>query len=240
MRVNTVRNHPRPRAQRGLSIIEFMVGVTIGLFIVTGASKLLIDNLSSNRRLLIETRLNQDLRAAADIIARDLRRSGYWVNATSGVWGPGTTSVTPNAYAAAASSTGASVTYAYARDANDVVDSNEQTGFRLATVSGVGVLQVLDGAAGWTALTDPATMNITAFTPTLVTYTRNLSEYCNCLKLVPVSAACVVPFANPPTLTIRRYEFVLTGASRADSSVVRTINETVRVRNDQLSGICPA
>jgi prepilin peptidase dependent protein B len=67
----------RLRRQRGLSIIELMVGVAIGMFIIGGAIKLFVDMFGNNRRLLIETRVNQDLRATADIIARDLRRAGY-------------------------------------------------------------------------------------------------------------------------------------------------------------------
>ena len=37
--------------QTGLSIVETMVGLTVGLFIIGGALKLFIDNLDSNRRL---------------------------------------------------------------------------------------------------------------------------------------------------------------------------------------------
>ena len=58
-----------------------MVGVAVGLFVAGGAAKLFVDNLSNNRRMLVETRINQDLRAATDLIARDLRRAGYWRNA---------------------------------------------------------------------------------------------------------------------------------------------------------------
>ena len=41
-----------PQAQRGLSIIELMVGVAVGLFVAGGAAKLFVDNLSNNRRVL--------------------------------------------------------------------------------------------------------------------------------------------------------------------------------------------
>jgi prepilin peptidase dependent protein B len=70
-------------SQFGLSIIELMVGVAIGMFIIGGAIKLFVDMFGNNRRLLIEARVNQDLRAAADIIARDVRRAGYWSGAAS-------------------------------------------------------------------------------------------------------------------------------------------------------------
>jgi type IV pilus assembly protein PilW len=41
------------RGQRGLSIVELMVGVAIGLFVVAGAAMLLSTQLSDNRQLLL-------------------------------------------------------------------------------------------------------------------------------------------------------------------------------------------
>ena len=86
------------RRQRGMSIIEMLVGVVVGLLVVAGASKLMIDSFGENRRLLLETRVNQDLRAAADLIARDIRRAGYWANAGSGVFSADGDEVPHNSY----------------------------------------------------------------------------------------------------------------------------------------------
>ncbi len=66
----------RCQCQRGLSLVELMVGIAVGLFIVAGTVTLATSQLSENRRVLLETQVQQDLRAAADIIARDLRRAG--------------------------------------------------------------------------------------------------------------------------------------------------------------------
>ena len=73
------------RAHRGMSLVELMVGITVGLLVVAGASLLVSSQLSENRRLLLETQVQQDLRATADIIARQLRRSGHWRRAEMGV-----------------------------------------------------------------------------------------------------------------------------------------------------------
>ena len=64
------------RGSRGLSLIELMVAVAIGLFLVSGAMTLFVSNVVSSRRLSVETRMNQEMRAAADLIARDVRRAG--------------------------------------------------------------------------------------------------------------------------------------------------------------------
>ncbi|MBL0296208.1 MAG: hypothetical protein IPQ21_03185 [Betaproteobacteria bacterium] len=53
-----------------------MVGITVGLFIVAAAAMLVTTQLGDNRRLLLETQVQQDLRATADIITRELRRAG--------------------------------------------------------------------------------------------------------------------------------------------------------------------
>ncbi|NJK42625.1 MAG: hypothetical protein HC937_02780 [Aquincola sp.] len=74
----------RRARQRGLSVVELLIGAAVGLFIVGGAIALLVNQLRDNRVLLLETRVNQDLRSAADLVARDVRRAGYWGNALAG------------------------------------------------------------------------------------------------------------------------------------------------------------
>jgi prepilin peptidase dependent protein B len=222
---------------RGLSIVEFMVGVAVGLLIVGGAVKLGTDYMVSNKRMMVETRVNQDLRAAADIIARDLRRAGYWENASGGI-------AASNPYAVASAPSSSQVTYAYARDADNVVGSNELTGFRLQNVGGVNVLQVQDGG-NWQAVTDPGTLNVTAFTvtPQSPALVNDMSRFCPCLVKLTCTMADMTDTtknpAGPRTLSILSFQIALTGQSVNDPAITRTINEAVRVRNPVLSGGCP-
>ena len=64
------------RQARGMGIVELLVGLALGLFVVSGGLMLLAGFTDENRRLLLETRLTQDLRAASDLVTRDLRRAG--------------------------------------------------------------------------------------------------------------------------------------------------------------------
>ena len=238
-----------PRHQRGLSIIELLVGVAVGLFILSGALMLFGDYLNNNRRLLLETRVNQDMRAAADLIARDLRRAGYWGNSTSGV-------VTTNSQPAAAVSPYAAVgqtstapvetTYSYSQGTeNNTVDSTEQFGFRASS----GVLQYHAGGAGWQPITDSNTLTVSNFTVTPVQRCVPLHPYCTTnLATACAVATCPVDANGCPTsacaatcpfLKVRSYTIALQGTSTTDASVVRNLQETVRVRNDQLLGNCP-
>lgn len=232
-------------SQRGLSIVELMVGIALGLFLVTGATKIFIDYLSSNRRLLIETRLNQDLRAAADLVVRDLRRAGYWNNALAALAPLGTAAVVANPHTSASgavSSTSTSVSYSYARNAGDLLDDNEYGGFRLTPQSGKGVLEMQDGLNNWLSLTDPATLDVTAFSVSAISpiQSNDLSKYCGCLKTLTCTLASPNIWVNPPTLTMSTFTVILTGASVADPSIIRSLNQTVRLRNARLTGVCPA
>ncbi len=83
------------RRSGGLSMVEMLVGIVVGLFLVGGALRFFADYLDDNRRLLLETRISQDLRTVADLIVRDLRRAGYWSAPNPGVTAP----ADPNPYA---------------------------------------------------------------------------------------------------------------------------------------------
>ncbi len=209
--------------QTGLSIIETMVGLTVGLFIVGGALKLFIDNLDSNRRLLLETRVNQDLRAAADLIARDLRRAGYWEGAASGVWQTAASAVTPNPHAAI--TTSGDIVYQYDKDDTQVY----LAGFRLQG----GKIQLRTAASTWQDVTDPSAMTVTQLSVTPVNRVIDLLPRCEITTCPVGSTTC------PPTLTIRQFNLTVQGQAVTDARVVRQIEETIRVRNDDFAGACP-
>lgn len=237
MLTNRLRGARARRDQRGLSLVEMLVGVAVGLFIIAGASTLFVANLGSSRKLLVEARLNQDLRTAADLVSRDLRRAGFWGNAVAGTIAlPASTATMPNPYRQVASAP-SQVEYRFARDALDAVGGNEEFGFRIQAVGGVNVLEMKFSAASavaasWQAVTDPAAVNVTDFVITPVE------------RSIPVGDACAraCPASNPacPTVSIRQYDITLTGAAPTDPAMVRTLRTRARPRNDVTAGICPA
>ena len=116
------------RRSRGLSIVELLVGTAVGLVVVAAATTVVTRHARENRALAIEARLVQDLRTAADIIARDLRRAGYWGASASGVRGDDGSAVLANPYDLVAPDSAASdaVRLSFSRDAgeNGLVDVN--------------------------------------------------------------------------------------------------------------------
>lgn len=227
----SARRHPCA-AQRGLSMVELLVGAAIALFIAAAGATLFSGNLRENRQLLLEARLMQDLRTAADVAIRDLRRAGYWAGAGDGVWVAGSSSVAANPYVALAPTGAASdaAGFRYSRDVteNNVVDGNEQFGFRLRN----GAIEIQLGAGNWQALTDTGTLTITAFSVTPTVHDIALDAFC--AKACPAgSATC------PPHQQVRSLALAISGRLVADAGVTRSVRSQVRLRNDPVTGACP-
>lgn len=220
--------------QRGMSLVELLVAAAIGLLLVAGATSLFASHVSHTRRLLLEARVNQDLRVTADLIARDLRRAAYWGHAIQGtsLAGPATTptrspysAITPDAAAP-------SINYALSRDAseNGTLDSNEQFGFRLNRSE--QTIQMQTAAGTWQTVTDPSVMTIPSDGLAISVTETPVDVRSACAR------ACTA--AGCPTLLIRHYTLILKARAASDSNVVRRLETRVRVRNDRLAGQCPA
>lgn len=215
----------------GFSLVELLVGMAIGLFIVAGAVGVLTRHLQENRALVVETRLLHELRHAADRITRELRRAGHWGDAGAALW-QAESVPRDNPYGEIAPLTGttSSIAFGYSRDAseNHALDSNEQFGFRLRS----GNLEVRLGPA-WQTLTDPAHLVVTAFRLTPQVLEQPLESLCS--RPCPVDPAV----ANcPPRLQVRRLDLQISARAAADPRVVRSLQSSVRLRNDALVGAC--
>ena len=66
----------RRAQQRGLTLVELMVSLAIGLLLTAITLVAMSQHLRENHRLLTEARLTQDLQAVMDLVSRDLRRAG--------------------------------------------------------------------------------------------------------------------------------------------------------------------
>lgn len=218
----------RCRSQ-GLSLVELMVGMAIGLVVVAGAMQLNATQLEASRRAVVEARLHQDLRAATELLMRDLRRSGYWAHATVNL-APATLA---NPYATldrAAGEVVSEVGYRYSQDAreNDAVDVNERFGFRLVS----GGLQALHGGR-WQALTDTQTLSITRLAIRPAASEVTLGERCD--------PPCSPGDGRCPRLQMRRFDIEVTGRSTSDPQLQRQVVESVQLRNDHWPvATCPA
>jgi len=62
---------------RGVTLIEMLVGLLVGLVVVAAAGSIYISTFRGQTNNTKLVRLNQDLRAMMDIMARDIRRAGF-------------------------------------------------------------------------------------------------------------------------------------------------------------------
>ncbi len=216
---------------RGLSMVELLVGTAVGLLVVAAGSMLVSNHAHESRALMIETRLMQDLRTAADIVSRDLRRAGYWGNAASGVAGDGAAAGVANPYAAVTPEAAASDTarFRYSRDTveNDAVDGNEQFGFRLRN----GAIELQLGDTNWQALTDATTLTVTAFSVDPRIEEASLASFC--------ADACLAGSTTcPPRQQVKSFAISIAGRSVADATVTRNVQGQARLRNVAVVGSC--
>lgn len=218
--------------QRGLSLVELMIGLAIGLFITAAGFSALVGQWREHRSATAAMRLMQDLRSASDVITRDLRRAGHWADPTVAMAASAASGAVANPYAALAPAAAASdaARFAYSRDTleNQLLDSNEQFGLRLRN----GVIELLLGAGNWQALTDAGTLQVTAFSVQPRTQTVSLLDHC--ARPCPTgSTTC------DARLELRSLRVSITARATDDASLVRRLDSELRVRNDGVIGACP-
>lgn len=224
---------PAPRSrQHGLSLASLLVGMALGLVVVAGAASMASTQMVDNRRLLLETQVHQDLRAAADIVTRELRRAGHAAHPEHLVWSAAAPDhqPRPNGLAGLRLGQGADVvTYGYDRSLAPVPAS---FGYQFSA-------HTLKQRIGATVqdLTDPRVLKVTAFN---VALQAAGSEQLACPRLCSDgSQDCW------PTLSLTDAVITLSGEATSDATVNHTVTTRVRLRNDALafhvsaSQVCP-
>ncbi len=221
-----------PRHQRGLTLVDTLIGLALGLFVISNGLLLLASHLNENRLLVLEARLMQDLRAAAGAITRDLRRAGYWGDASAALAPAGPPRSNPYQAITLAPAITDGLRLRYSRDPNEnhVVDGNEEFGFRLRN----NAVDTLLGGS-WQSLTDPATIRVTALQITPIASEVEQAALCGtaCPPAGAAAASC------PPKIQVRHYLVEISGESPIDPSIRRSLQASARVRNDAMVGACP-
>lgn len=209
------------RHQSGFSLIELMIGITVGLFILLGASSLMVGQISDHRRLLLETRTEQDMRIVAEQIKFDLKQISNWDEPTLGVWSEINPVPQANPYAEVTiSESGTSLVYDYWR-----ISTKQTAGFKLDG----STLRRFDGVT-WNPITDPETLTVTDFQVAMKVTRRGMESLCE----VPCDGA-----ANcPPALEVRELTVNVKAQATHDERVKRDFDVHVRLPSDRFVGAC--
>ena len=207
----------RARAQpgaAGFTLPELLVGAAVGGLVLAAALWAVGAHLALQRRQQMALELDQELRAAAELMARSLRRSGFW-------WGAGSADPSHNPYAAWSVAAGPDagthavlMAHAHPQQPEDGLRTrDEEQGFRVRG----GVLETQLGAGNWQALTDPRLLRITR------------------LELVPrLEPACTA------RLVVRSLDLTLQAQAVGDTTLRRQWSSTLRLRNDMPGPGCDA
>ena len=198
--------------QKGLTLIEMMIAIVIGLIMTSAVMTIFVSNTRSNSDSVAMIRLNQELRGTMTFISDELKRSGY----NSGAYDSYMEELDINDAGGDDISDDNCITYAYQEPGSSAVSTVPATsiyGFRLVgTVDEIKWGASADlGCSFGIAITEANIAEITEFE----------------IKLVETKAGAVE--VNQVEVTITG-ETVLSGGTIAS----RTISEIIRVRNDAL------
>ncbi len=156
--------HRRPQKSRGLTLVELLVATTVGLLVVAGASHVMLHAIQAQKQAASTMHVTQQLRAAADVMLRDVRRAGHWQDAAQGVALVPRANVYQGITPTPADGRSPALAYAYSRDEdgednriNTSGGRNERFGFDVVE----GVLRSRVGGT-YQALTDPATVVVSS------------------------------------------------------------------------------
>ncbi|MDT8998723.1 prepilin-type N-terminal cleavage/methylation domain-containing protein [Paucibacter sp. APW11] len=235
------------RRQAGLSLVEMMVGITVGLVVTAAAASMMLSQMTETRRLLQETELQQDLRAITELIRRETQHAGYWANPDAGTWminDSGNRIRNPYGQISLSTSPGAttpdSITF-YRSEAerllngpstspgsgfkheNNSADAGEQHGFRLVN----SVLSYrLTRTSQWQPLTSTDQVEITSFSITQSNQCLPTNEFSP--TPCPSGSTTCTP---PPGQDVMTLNFSIGARLAKDHSVTRTATTSVRVLN---------
>lgn len=252
------------RRQSGVTLIELMIAILIGLIMTAAAITLYVNYLSNTRDNVSLIKLNQDMRAVMDVLARDVRRAGFVTNDPETNF----TCLQQNAFAdvnilesdtsttVANGNPGTCVLYAYNRNNNipsgltcnanafSVAEDGDRFGFRLDDDNDAIQMKSSGNAA---SMSDCSTGNWETITEPDVAYdvgfTMSESELDMSQMLADGDQVCEagddcnVCESGNQCLTIRDVVIRLEG-TLADGTT-QEIQERVRIRNDQYENSHP-
>lgn len=210
--------------QNGLSLIEVMISLAIGLFLLIAILSIYGIGVRSNADILRSAQLNNDMEAVMNLIINDIRRAGYWNHDAA-----------PNAsffgnYAdISIQNNGSTILYSY--DENEdgtIIDPDEKYGFKLESESNVGVIKMKTKST-WGTLTNEDQINITSLA---FSFPVDLDD--RCINNTDSTRACSVAITGDELIEKVIINISMTGHLKSDSNVTHFLKSSVEARNYNL------
>jgi len=211
--------------QLGFTLVELMVAVVVNSLLFIFLIGLFVSNLSHYTMTLNVNRFNQQLEQIMQIMTNDIRRAGYWANASNNI----STNTNTNPFQSTSGGTdiavggtgGNCITFTYDRNANGLLSpisttsDDERYGYQLFGTN----IQTRPWGANFTCgATTWETMNDPSITVTALTFVLNSST----LTTGPGAQG----------ITERSVDITLTAQLTNTPSITKTLKQHVRISND--------
>lgn len=151
-------NRLNAQGQRGETLVGLLVGLSLGLLVLSGGAHMLAQLLRGHRLVLQDIHMQQDLHFAVDLMATELQDAQYSANA----WRTRSPDSCKDDFCNGSEDfelSAGRLDWTLDRDHDGTQDNDECTGYRVRN----GALQVRTACKPevWTALTDTASLNVT-------------------------------------------------------------------------------
>lgn len=214
---------------QGFSLIELMIGILVGLFILSGSVLMFASYSKSSTDSIALTHLEHELRSAMNLIVGDIRRAGFYGNAAAMIQSGANNNPFMAAVTDIQTPVNTCVLLSYDRNndgtlpALNTAGGDERFGYRLNNQV-IQTRSITDAAfsctqGSWENLTDSTVVQITNLTFTLA----------------PANIFINGVDATGGMVTLRNVTITLTGRLLNDTAVTRTLSTNVRVRNDKFT-----
>jgi type IV pilus assembly protein PilW len=225
--------HVNQKLQRGATLMEVLVAMSISLVVTAAMVALMVNSLGTTARIIKMTKLTDDMRIAMQMMTRDVRRASY--NANSMLCYSNDNCISDGSLTAAGDinidDSGACFTFLTDRDHLGDSTDDDAGGFRRVTDGGVGLIEMwtgdqspdcdsAPGTAGWVRITDPTDMDIFAF---------NVDDILSYPVVIQDDGA-----GNTLSQRIRKIRMNMRGRLVLDNTIVRRVEDVINVRNDLL------
>ncbi|MBE0469476.1 MAG: prepilin-type N-terminal cleavage/methylation domain-containing protein [Methyloprofundus sp.] len=234
------------KRNNGLTLIEIMIALLLGLIVIGGALSIYIATIRSSTDITNSARLNYDLDSVMQLMVNDIRRAGYWGGAVTG------SDAQTNPFTIGAANiqipVDSCILYTYDANGDGVVgtEHTEYYGFKLQD----GRIQIRSSKAaetktdctgtGWETITDENKVNITS-----LTFSDNNSKCFNSTtkklyapagedKSCPATAVAGFSTAGDTLVETREIAITLTGNVVGDAPVTKSLTANVKVRNNRI------
>ena len=206
------------RFQKGLTLVEMMIAMVLGLFVTAVIITVFSTNVRSSTENIKMIRLNQELRGAMTFMVDEIKRAGYSADPGNAIFMSTLSTRWVNS---------SCFLYSYDNDSDGAQGTDEHFGFQLDTVAKQikWASDADNGCAFGESITDANMAEITALK-------FDLSGSVNINGVTSLDA-----FTTTTGVSVYDVTITLTGTTDLPHSSVandprRTVTETIRIRND--------